>query len=204
MPELDHALAALLTYPEADYPQRVETSLRASTPECRESLEHFAGAVEKLEVWELQELFTRTFDMNPVCSLELGWQLFGENYERGLLLVRMREELRRYGLCESTELPDHLTHVLELLERMDHETAADFAAACVLPALEKMLAALRGKENPFESVLLAIQRFLHVRFPEIPLTSAAGEPLLKVLPPQQTKIGLAGDPGAGMRGAIHD
>ncbi len=197
MPDLYHAFAALLTYPDEDYSERVLAGLRLATPESRELLEQFAQAVEGLETWELQELFTRTFDMNPVCSLELGWHLFGENYERGLLLVRVREELRRVGIQESAELPDHLTHVLELLARMDHEKGAEFAAACVLPALKKMLEALHGKENPFESVLFAVQIFLHSQFPEIPLTSERTEPLLKVLPPEEELRG-------GMRGASHD
>lgn len=176
-----HALAGLLTYPEADYPQRTEVSLRLAPDECRAPLEAFARAVSELDIRELQELFTRTFDMNPMCTLEIGWHLFGENYERGLLLVRMREELRRYQLKESSELPDHLTHVLELLGHMERERAADFTAACVLPALEKMITAISGKGNPFENVLLAIRTLLHTRFPEIPLSSGNSEPLLKVL-----------------------
>lgn len=179
MRDFCHALAGLLTYPDADYSQRLEVSLCAANPECRVPLDQFANAIRGFELWQLQELFTRTFDMNPVCSLELGWHLFGENYERGLLLVRMRDELRRHGIPESTELPDHLTHALELLACMDHDEAADFIAACVLPALEKMLQAVRDKENPFENVLLAIQVFLHVQFPEIPPLTET--PVLKVL-----------------------
>lgn len=176
-----NALVALLTYPEADYPQRIEASVQVAPQECRGQLETFAAQMRGLRTDQLQELFTQTLDLNPVCSLELGWHLFGENYERGLLMVRMREELRRYGLEESTELPDHLTHVLRLVERMEHEAAADFVAACVLPALEKMLQAMRGKENPFENVLLAVRSLLHSQFPEIPLASPETEPLLKVL-----------------------
>lgn len=187
MSDFYQSLASLLTYPDTQYPQRVEAALHLAGSECRGLLGRFAQSVEGLEVWELEELFTRTFDMNPLCSLELGWHLFGENYERGLLLVRMREELRRLGIHESAELPDHLTHVLELLGRMDHDEAADFAGACVLPALKKMLEAFRGKGNPFESVLLAVQAFLHSQFPEIPLMTENTESVLKVLPPQQAK-----------------
>ena len=175
------ALVDLLTYPEADYPQRIETSLGAAPEECRGQLEQFATRMRGLRTDQLQELFTQTFDLNPVCSLELGWHLFGENYERGLLMVRMREELRRHGLEESTELPDHLTHVLQLVGRMEHEQAADFVAACVLPAIEKMLTALRDKDNPFEKVLLAVRDLLRNEFPEIPLVLADTERLLKVL-----------------------
>lgn len=181
MSDLYRVFAALLTYPDDDYPLRVEAGRRLAMSEWQQPLEQFAQSIHGIEIWELQELFTRTFDMNPVCSLELGWHLFGENYERGLLLVRMREELRRCGIHESTELPDHLTHALELLGRMDHDRAADFAGACVLPALRKMIAALRGKENPFGRVLLAVQAFLQSQFPEIPVSSGEMEPVLKVL-----------------------
>ncbi len=176
-----NALAGLLTYPEADYPQRIETALGIAPEECRPQLKEFAARVSGLATDEIQELFTGTFDLNPVCSLELGWHLFGENYDRGLLLVRVRGELRRHGLEESTELPDHLTHVLKLVGRMEHEPAADFTAACVLPALAKMLRALRAKDSPFENVLLAVQAVLHGKFPEIPLAVPETEPLLKVL-----------------------
>ena len=176
-----NALAALLTYPEADYPRRIQTAVDSAPEECRPQLEEFSSKVSGLPTDALQELFTGTFDLNPMCSLELGWHLFGENYDRGLLLVRMRGELRRHGLEESTELPDHLTHVLRLVGRMEHEAAADFTAACVLPALAKMLQALRGKVNPFENVLLSVQTVLRNRFPEIPLAVLETEPLLKVL-----------------------
>jgi len=176
-----NALVALLTYPEADYPQRIEASVRLAPEECRGQLETFAVQMRGLRTDQLQEMFTQTFDLNPTCSLELGWHLFGENYERGLLLVRVREELRRHELKESTELPDHLTHVLRLVERMEHEAAADFVAACVLPALEKMLQAMRDKKNPFENVLLAARSLLHSQFPEIPPATPETEPLLKVL-----------------------
>lgn len=175
------ALAAVLTYPEADYGQRIEDGIRVAPEECRPQLEQFAIQLHGLATDELQELFTRTLDLNPVCSLELGWHLFGENYDRGLLLVRMREELRRHELQESTELPDHLTHVLRLVGRMEHDSAADFVAACVLPALEKMLQAMHGKENPFEHVLLAVRSLMRGEFPEIPLGAPESEPLLKVL-----------------------
>ncbi len=176
-----NALVALLTYPESDYPQQIEASLEVAPEDCREQLRQFAVQMRGLRTDQLQELFTQTFDLNPMCSLELGWHLFGENYERGLLLVRVREELRRHGLAESTELPDHLTHVLRLVERMEHETAADFVAACVLPSLEKMLLAVHDKKNPFEKVLLAVRSLLRSQFPEIPLTPLETEPLLRVL-----------------------
>jgi nitrate reductase delta subunit len=169
------ALARLLTYPNCDYRRQLALSIGVAPPPAGAELVRFATEIGELSTEQSQELFTRTFDLNPLCSLELGWHLFGENYERGLLLVRMREELRQAGIAETTELPDHLTHGLLLLGRLDHGRAADFAAAIVLPALMKMLDAMRGKNTTYEHLLLALAATLHEDFPEIPLPQARVE-----------------------------
>jgi nitrate reductase delta subunit len=156
--KLHELLAELVKYPEAGYHEHVEECRRAlaeAHPAVAPLLDTFAQAIAPLSVEDLQELFTRTFDLNPVCSLEIGWHLFGENYDRGALLVKMRQELRRYGLAESAELPDHFTHALLLLGHMEPERAQEFAVACVLPALEKMLAAFAGKAEGKESISAA-------------------------------------------------
>ena len=113
-----------------------------------------------------QEHYVQTFEFNPACTLEIGWHLFGENYERGEFLVRMREQLRRYGIAESTELPDHLTYLLQLIPRMDREHAAELVGQSVLPALGKIRDAL--KQNPYASLIGAIEARLQADFPDAP------------------------------------
>ena len=147
------ALAELLKYPAARAPG-VDASFAPG--EAGSLVDSFLRDTASLTLEQLQELYVRTFDLNPVCSLEIGWHLFGENYERGEFLVKMRQEMRRYGVPESTELPDHLTHVLPVAGRMAPEEANEFIVAFVLPALEKMRAGLAGKNNPYEKVLAAI------------------------------------------------
>jgi nitrate reductase molybdenum cofactor assembly chaperone len=154
------ALARLLCYPGDGYRKDVEACAGMDP-----LLTEFAAKIQTLSVSDLQELYTQTFDINPVATLEVGWHLYGENYERGRFLVRMRQELRARGLPESTELPDHLTHVLAVLGRMEPAEAAEFCAASVLPAVGKMAAGLEGKDNPFEHVLRAIRRTLE-RIPQ--------------------------------------
>lgn len=153
--------AGLLFYPGGDYPARIERCRRefaAAPPQAGAALAAFADAVGKLDSEEIEELFTRTFELNPLCAPEVGWHLFGENYSRGEFLVGMRKALRRHDLPESTELPDHLGHVLSVLGRLTADEAGSFAARYVLPALDKMLAEIAGKDNPFENLLQAVRR----------------------------------------------
>ncbi len=158
--------AGLLFYPGAGYREQAERcrrELAAALPEAGDALAAFAEGVRGLPPEEVEELFTRTFDLNPTCSPEVGWHLFGENYSRGEFLVQMRQELRRHGLPESTELPDHLAHVLPVLGRLPPAEAGPFAERCVLPALDKMLAGLAGKENLYEKLLDAVRRLVAAR-----------------------------------------
>ncbi len=153
------SLAGLFTYPGEDYRERLKECRRllAEIPDAAALLERFAERTADLAPEGVEELYTQTFDLNPVCSPEVGWHLFGENYSRGEFLVQMRQQLRRAGLEESTELPDHLCHVLAAVARMGQREADRFVSAYVLPALQKMLAGLAGRDNPYEDLLEAVR-----------------------------------------------
>ena len=114
----------------------------------------------------MQELYVQTFEFNPACTLEIGWHLFGENYERGEFLVRMRERLRHYGIPETSDLPDHLRHLLLLIGRAKHQEAAELAGQFVLPALGKIREALH--DNVYEPLIAAIEAKLEADYPDAP------------------------------------
>ena len=130
--------------------------LQSELPTAAAAIAQFGAYVEQHDLWELEEAYTSTFDVNPACALEIGWHLFGEEYDRGLMLVRLREELRRFGLSESCELPDHLTHVLPLIGEMSEDEAKRFVSACVQPAEAKMQQALAHSHSPYKSVIDAL------------------------------------------------
>ncbi len=177
-------LATLLRYPTESYVADVMhscTSLAAIDPKVAAPLSEYLERTGDLSVEDLQVLYTATFDLDSICSLEIGWHLFGENYERGEFLVKMRGELRRLGVNESSELPDHLSHGLEALDRMEPQKAAEFAAACLFPALDKMIAGIKGKTNPFECVLAAARQLLELRFERAELATVLAEPAFRIL-----------------------
>ena len=156
-------LASLLSYPGTDYPHAVSACqqlLREQHPEHSASFDRFASFVQAAPLEELEESFTRTFDLNPVCCLEVGWQLHGEDYNRGSFMVSMRQQLRAHGVPETIELPDHLANLLPLVGRMEPEEAGPLCASSILPALAKMQAGLEGSANPYEEVLLAVRNLI--------------------------------------------
>lgn len=137
--------APLFQYPDDGYAAAAE---RCAALTGSASVQAFAAAVRPLATEQLQELFIRTFDLNPACTLEIGWHLFGEQYERGEFLVDLRGRLREAGIPETGELPDHLLHVLPLVARMAPADATRFSTKFLAPALRKMAGGLTD-DNPF-------------------------------------------------------
>ena len=156
IPKVMDAFARLLTYPDQHTAQAAELLyiiLAGEIDEAAREVSTFGNFLEQHEDWQVEEAFTGTFDVNPTCALEIGWHLFGEEYARGMFLVRMREEMRKYDIAESVELPDHIAHVLAVVAAMPDREAAKLVTACVQPAVEKMRLALAEKRTPYEHVI---------------------------------------------------
>lgn len=155
------ALAALLDYPRGDLTAAVERCRALLARRDRSAAEDL-GALERAAAAPaaLEELYTRTFDLDPVVTLEVGWHLYGEQYERGRFLARCRELLAAAGVDERGELPDHLASLLRALPRLPRADAARLAAKHLRPAVEKIHSGLGGAEgatdNPYRPVLAAV------------------------------------------------
>ncbi len=152
-------LSQFLEYPAGCFREELTEFLpmiKERFPEAASYLETYMQGVKDLALTEVEELYTRTFDINPACTLELGWILYGQQYERGAFLVRMRELLRSHEVEERGELPDHLTYVLRALSRMAENEALAFCQKEVLPAVTKMREGFADSDNPYTSVLEAV------------------------------------------------
>jgi len=168
-PEVHDALACLFTYPGdgagEKYPAAI-AEVQRSAPETAECLERFSAGIAGIDPGKLEELYTHTFDNVSERSLEIGWQLFGEQYARGALLVRLRDLMRKYGVQERTELPDHLSHVLALIGRAPTELATSLATNQVAQAVAKAIEGFESIESPWVSVLEATEVVLRMHAPD--------------------------------------
>lgn len=157
MLHLHEALANLLEYPGQDWEERLTVcrqSLRAELPEQLTHYEEFCQRTGDFTLFALQELYTQTFDLNPVCALEVGYHLFGEDYRRGFFLAHLRETESPFALGQAQQLPDYLPVLLRLLSKLgDSELRHDLMGVCLLPALGKMHAALQESNNPYSPLI---------------------------------------------------
>src|SRR6266508_3255906 len=158
--------ADLLEYPDDRWAARVE-SARAISGDCA-ALCDFIADVAPLPLSDLQELYTRTFDLNPVCALEIGYHLFGENYKRGEFLAHLRETEAPFDLGQEHQLPDYLPVLLRLLTKLEDDgLRTSLISECLIPGIEKMLAALKDSDNPYKYLLDRVRAQLHSEVPVV-------------------------------------
>ncbi|MEB2313587.1 MAG: hypothetical protein OZ921_14675 [Sorangiineae bacterium] len=137
------AIAAALAFPGPSFEKelrRIVSLLEDACPEAAERLEKFERLLPKGDVIAQQELHTRTFDVQPITSLDIGYTLFGEDYKRGAVLANLANEHVRAGNDCGMELGDHLTNVLRLLPKLtDDELRGELVEVLVGPALREMI-----------------------------------------------------------------
>jgi nitrate reductase assembly molybdenum cofactor insertion protein NarJ len=136
-------LASLFEYPDAGYPDRVgdvKDCLTGRYSDASAELERFIELLPVDDLQKMQELFTRSFDVQAVTTLDIGYVLFGDDYKRGILLANLNREHRHAGIDTGTELADYIPNLLRLMAVIeDEEVLRDLAYAILAPALLEMI-----------------------------------------------------------------
>ncbi len=146
--EVYSQLAGLFTYPDSGYDQRLDAviaAVREERPRAAELLERYREMLpwrdEPEPLQTMEELYTRSFDVQAVTTLDLGFVVFGDDYKRGELLVNLSREHRVAGTDCGDELGDHLTNLLRLVENHpDREMVAELVGVIIAPGLRQMVA----------------------------------------------------------------
>ena len=131
-------------------------------------LEEFQAFFEETSLNRVQEIFTKTFDLQAECSPYIGYHLFGEGSHRAMFMAGLKESYRMVDLPLTNELPDHLSVILRFLETSsDPEEKEELIYLCLVPALGKMLDGFGGEGDPYqrvlESLLIVIQQDMETK-----------------------------------------
>jgi nitrate reductase delta subunit len=153
-------LAAILEYPTSFLWEHLEGCihiLAASHDGAADLLRRFKSFLEQTPISEMEEIYTRTFDLQPLCFPYVGYHLFGEDTRRGMFMVKLKERYRFYDFSPGNELPDHLAVMLRFLARLEEgEESGELVRACIIPSLEKMIRGFGDRENAYRLVMEAL------------------------------------------------
>jgi nitrate reductase assembly molybdenum cofactor insertion protein NarJ len=135
--------AQLLCYPNKETLTKVESAqefLNQKYPDAAEILQEFTEFARTIPLWKWEEIYTRTFDVQAITTLDVGYVLFGDDYKRGVLLVNLSKEHTKAGNDCETELADHLPNLLRLLDKVsDKDFKVDLIYLIIKPALKKII-----------------------------------------------------------------
>lgn len=176
--------ARLLDYPTEDPLPAAEKCidlLGADRPEAALELLPFVRMAGDSRLEKLQEVYTATFDLQPLCHPYVGYQLCGEGRQRAQFLVKLQEIYRERGHDPGGELADHLVEVLRFLALPGDEAARrELVEEGLLPALEKMTGGFDKPGHPYGRMLRSLQIFLGGE--SAGCTGAQPEPTLEARP----------------------
>ena len=157
-PRLVRAFADILDYPHAplgDAVRECQALAAKTSPQAAVLLGRFRAFVEGASLGELQEAYTRAFDLDtlseeePTCYPYVGHQIFSENHKRSAFLVGLNERYRECGFSAGTELPDHVVVLLRFLAVCDDaDLATELLDEAIVPALDGMIGPGAGPAEP--------------------------------------------------------
>ncbi len=184
MENLNHyrTLADIFRYPDENLSSRMEefqSLVLEQFPEQKENVSRILDTFNSKSVRKQQEYYLKTFDVQAVCSLDIGYVLFGEDYKRAQLLVNLQTEHKAAGVDCGSELGDHLPNVLALLSKTnDPDFAEELGFIITSQSVRFMITKFKNVDNIYKDMLEILLVFLQNDF--------KGEQLAEYALPEQT------------------
>ncbi len=113
-------LAEAFCYPYPELLKRLQAGLaEADKGPGRSGLVSFIKKIQGLSLSEWEELCTSTLDLSPAAAPYVGFQVWGESYQRGEFMAKLSRAMFELGVTTEGELPDHLVPILRYLDATD-------------------------------------------------------------------------------------
>jgi nitrate reductase molybdenum cofactor assembly chaperone len=160
--------APVFRYPEERlecYTEKLLKEVAESFPERARDIKDIIEIQRARSLGGQQEYYLKTFDVQAVCCLYVGYLLFGDDEKRARVLVNLQDEHRRAGVDCRGELADHLSNVLELLSKTpDYEFAEELGYIFLIPVVKFMLVRMKNMDNYYKICLEVLLDFLQADF----------------------------------------
>ncbi len=164
--------ANVLEYPQAGLASDVrecQQLLALTYPGAAERMGRFGDFVDATSHGGVEEAYTALFDLDSDLHPYIGYQLFGETYERSALLVGLKELYRAGGYePNAVELPDRISEMLRFFSVGTNEAVIlEILQEALIPALENLTTNVEQDEtqptpvtDPYWDVIEALSTVL--------------------------------------------
>jgi len=154
----------MLNYPAENFYLNLDNFINFINRMNHPEMNQFKTALEEaksIPLYQLEEIYTSTFDLQPVCFPYVSYQIVGESYERSAIMLYLKELYKKYNFNENQELPDHLSIIFKFLSNINEEKIEKELIELLLPSLNKMIQGFKNKSNPYYSLLSIMLQVLN-------------------------------------------
>jgi len=160
------AFADLLAYPRGDLAAAARECLSLAGGEgpAAAGLRTFAAWAARARPGEAEEVYSATFDLDPICVPYVGHHICPDPARRNLFLSALAAVYAGEGFQPREDLADHVAEVLRFLAvARDRDVRHDLAGEGLVPALSAMKASFTSGDNPYQTLIEALLAFVAPR-----------------------------------------
>ncbi|OGQ47766.1 MAG: hypothetical protein A3H42_05405 [Deltaproteobacteria bacterium RIFCSPLOWO2_02_FULL_46_8] len=162
--------AHLFDYPSWKTGRNVTVARDAVKELCPMAVQHlsvFTDSAEKKKPGELEEIYTHTFCLTPLCVPYVSTHLFGEeSFQRTELMCRLKEAYQQKNFSAGKELPDHIAVLLRFAPKFTDEEWREMVCYCLKKAVRSMFEKLKETDNIYRHLFQALHCLLEAEFPK--------------------------------------
>ncbi len=140
--EIYKYIADLFRYPTVETLksiQRVSEFLTEKDIVLAAKFKPFVEFYSNKTLTDLEEHYIKTFDVQAICHLDIGYIIFGDDSKRGRFLYHIKEEQENANNDCGSDLADFLPNILTLLPKItDTDLVEELSVSILLPALLKI------------------------------------------------------------------
>lgn len=160
-------IANIFRYPEIEFKEQmleVNSVIKLLYPEQLSTFAKFLKGVSDSNSIN-EEYYLKTFEIEGVCCMDLGYVLFGEDYKRGDFLAKIQSEQIICGNDTGIELADHLPNILTLMaHHHDSEFVEELGFGLVITTIKAILEKFSETENHYKYAFETLLEILKIDF----------------------------------------
>lgn len=164
-------LANMFRYPENSYKMQMgelNEFLKTNYPDVISTFNSFYNQLSDINKIN-EEYYLKTFEIEGICCMDIGYVLFGADYKRGDFLAKISHEQKESNNDTGIELADHLPNVLSLLPKhKDLEFVNELSYGLIIPSVKEMLKKFTDTDNYYKQAFEVLLKILETDFNNLP------------------------------------